>query len=188
MMRGSSVRLRLPLAVGIVLLTAVAGCDKIMPPPSKMRFNDTICRKIKAIGKEASLMRKTLDPLAIPMGEPFDPGAVEAAYVKLGDIIKKTRAEAENMVLPRNPTAAIETMLEKYKEYLKDQERIWNTNVARIVAIAKDERKSKETRWKEIDQEIQTIMAEEEKTKGPLRAIQADLAKDMNWSLVPSKT
>jgi hypothetical protein len=174
------------LIASVLLLVMVGGCDQMTPPPSKVRFNDNIARSTRSIAKQASLLRTKLDGLGGT--QPFDIADVEAAYGRLGDAIKRAQREAEEMRLPRNATPSAEALLAKYKAFLKDQERIYNENIARIMKIARDKAGDPKKRHQTIVTEIQSVLTEEDKTLSPLLAAQVELAKEMNFTLVSRKT
>jgi hypothetical protein len=170
--------------LGLLLATAV-GCEKLSAPPSRVRFNDQIARNIKQIGKQAVALRKVAQPENTE--DPVNTANIKSESDKLKQLVEKLNREAEDMQLPRNPSGTETRMLEKYKDFIKDQQRIFDKYVTQYVRIAEDTTLPKKKRDDLLGEQIDLIRAEESKTKAPLETAQADLAKERNFQPVFTK-
>jgi hypothetical protein len=160
------------LLAGLVIL--VTGCK--MPAKPK-QFNNTIARSIKQLGDDGRRMQKAMEPLF--KGDKPNPPEVSSAR-EACDAIKNHLAsytkEADEMKPPTNSPEG-EVMLEKYREYLKKEQEIYERHFTKMLQIIQDNRYGLEDKKTTLKAMLDNVTSDERPALERLKKAQKEYCK-----------
>jgi len=160
------------LLAGLMIL--VTGCR--MPAKPK-KFNNTIARGSKQLGDDARRMQKAMEPLL--KGNTPNPPEVSTAR-EACDAIKNHLAslikEADEIVPPVNSPEG-DVLLDKYREYLKKEQEIYDRHFTKMLQIIQDNRYSLEDKKTTLTSMLSVVSNDEAPALERLRKAQKAYCK-----------
>jgi hypothetical protein len=162
----------------VVVGFIVSGCSQ---PPKPMRFNNMIAQANSELGEAAKKFKKAVEPLG--NGQPADAGA-RTAYNEIKSLLEALKKKFDKMKPPVNSPSG-EALLEKYREFLENQQEIFDQFFTPMMAAVDNNALSPADKWSEIQPKFAQITQKEDPVRNTLLKLQDDYAKSHN--LEPQK-
>jgi hypothetical protein len=122
------------LLLGLLLLLVAieVGCQG--PPPSRLAFTDRMAVTNAKIADSSQKIRKALQNARD--GKAPEMNTIRSEADKVKKAIADARKEFDNLSLPARPSKSAPALLDAYKDFLKVEEQIYNTQMQKVVQLA----------------------------------------------------
>jgi hypothetical protein len=125
----------LTLACLLLILLGVVASSGCLPPPKKRRFNNMIARANTQLKEKADGFNKIVSPLR--QGQAVNAGEARSALNAFESTLKDTKKQFNRLSSPvQSPKG--ETLLSKYRDFLKTEEDIVSQCLRPIVTAIED--------------------------------------------------
>jgi hypothetical protein len=161
------------LLLGLITLIAV-GCKE---RPGTVRFMNILATKNDRLAKASQSFFTAIQPLQARVPVPKE--TIDSAYRELERTLKELKDEMKDQYPPLR-SASGSALLDRYREYLDEEQVIFDRTVSLIYQTAIGEEGDPATKWAAIDPLLKKVEEDEKKAEKPLKDAQNTYAKERN--------
>lgn len=173
-------RLGRALLLGLLLLIVSLDVGCGAPPPSRLALND---RMAQANTRLAELGRKFAGTLESFKEKPGDASTIRRDYDAIQKAVAEAKKQFENFPLPARTSKNAPVLLAAYKEFLKTEETICNTNLKRAADLAPGGADT----WPQVEAEFKAAYEAETSALDKVKKAQKDYADEHYYRLVQKR-